>query len=283
MKVFYKILVSILTLLFLFIYFGLIPSWINLSFFPSGDKLILFDRVLLLGIFFVGFILFTIIFRKYYSILDYKKSTLLGLFVSSISLILLWSTNWFHPYVNTASIFLGLTLLILFFAVPIALSFILLKLDTKYKLLSFANLILVIVVFNMITWFFWGRTSTLLLTNTNNINTFYYDKILIERDFSEALRFYEFSFDNFSESNKKDFIQKLGAGKTTVVERIDWSSDSLNVELTPVFGVIIIRDIPFICTIDYGTVAGMSSVSYKSFYVWFFGWLEIRDELTGMS
>jgi len=283
MKVFYKISISVITILFIFIYFGLIPSWINLSFFPSRYENNFIDRILLLGIIFIGFILFVIIFRKYFSTTDYRKAILLGLFVSTICLILLWLTNWFHPYVTTTSIILGLSLLILFLSLPIILSFVLYKYDNKYKLLTFANLLLTIILFNFITWIFWGRANTLSLTNTNNINTYYYDKIFIEKDFSEVLPFYEVSFDDYSESEKNEFIQKFGADKATIVRKVDWDSDSLNFEDTPVFSVIIIRDFPFLCTIDYGIVAGMGSVSYKSFYVWIFGWVEIRDELTGMS
>ena len=170
-----------------------------------------------------------------------------------------------------------------FVTLPLILTVSLLKLESKYKVLTFPKILVSIVLLNLISWLFWGRSSTLLLTNTNNINTYYYKEILIEKGFSDYLPFYEVSFNDYSESTKNEFIEKLGVNKTKVANRIDWQSDSLDFEETPVFWVTIIRDFPLLSTISYGIIAGGGSVDFKSFYVWFFGWFEIRDELTGIS
>lgn len=282
-KILYKNFIFIFTVFILFIYFGLVPSWINNSFYSSPNKDVIFIRLILSGIIFFGFILTLIILRNRFKLLNYTKSFLLGFIVSSLILGLLWLTKWLDAFVNTTSAVWGIILLIFFLTFPFIITVSLLKVEFKYKILTFPKILVAIVLLNLITWLIWGRSSTLVLTNTSNVHTYYYKEILIEKGFSDNLPFYEVSFNDYSESAKNELIEKLGINKTKVVNRIDWQSDSLDFEETPVFWVAIIRDFPLLSTISYGIIAGGGSVDFKSFYVWFFGWFEIRDELTGIS
>jgi hypothetical protein len=287
MKIFLKALLSIFTLLILLIYFGLIPTWLNNDFYPSSNKYILSERGFLLGLISIGFILFTIIFRKKFLTIDYNKSFLLGFSNSVMILILLILTNWFYPATSTPSIFWGILLSILIVCTPFLLSLAIIKLEEKYKVISVLNILFFLLILNLVSWFIFGRTSILLQVDTGKLYTYGYERINILNNFNEHSPFYYDSFNDFSESTKKEFINEipitLGKSKIEVIKKIDWESDSLDVEKSPILYVGIIRDIPFLGFIEFGLIAGSGSVTFQSFHIWFFQWFEVRNELTGSS
>jgi len=283
-----RILIYLFIILTIFFYFGLLPSWINGTFYYNGKQYELLGRIILLGISFISFLIFSIVYRKRIVLFSKSKVFIQGLICSTFIIALFWLTNWIFGLIYTTSILIGILTILLIPFLTFAFSIALLKIDEKYKIISLTKFILFILLLNIFSWFFWGRNDTILLVpdHTSNFNFYYYKHVFIETENSD-IPFYMSTLNDYSISKQREFINSFSNSifncKLRIIKKHKLATDSLDIEKNPFFYFGIIRDVPFLCFIEYGTVAGMGSKSYKTYYIWFFHWYQVKDKLTGIS
>lgn len=291
-KKYQKCIIAMLMVILLYGFLGFLPTWLEIMTFghsSNAEEHIFLVYFLLSGslilIFFIIAIIQDNLFRRS------LRKILLLLFVlstSSIILIDIISRIIIKYFTDNPLVFL---LILAVPALPVILYKISQKFEKRYRLLNLGDYLFALLILNIISWFFIGRPSSLFLAKYD-YSLFYmracdstythsfYDSIYVDIS-DHDLPFYKTDICDFSSRRVKKFIYDLKRDYNT--KNVYVFNNYITLHEAPVYGAEFILSIPLCCYVEKSYGVALAAQGYHSFYIWFFRWIKIKEELDWLS